>query len=131
MIIEKHTQQSDLARTIGKVERTYTLKPEDNAEDIKINNFINAQKIPKTTLKDFETEELIRKSCENYLGIKLPKSDEAIAFEKAQEISSDIGPETLRSVVEKATKQDAEKEETELKKIVCNCIYCKIARGEL
>lgn len=54
MIIEKHTQQSDLTKPKGKTEIVYTIKPEDNAEDIKINNFINSQKIPKTTLEDFK-----------------------------------------------------------------------------
>lgn len=129
MIIEKHTQQSDLTKPKGKTEIVYTIKPEDQAEDLKINNFINSQKIPKTTLKDFESEELVRKSFEGYLGIKLPKSNEAVEFKKTQEASSEINPKPLRDAIEKAAKQDFENLiGTDL---VCNCLFCKASRGEI
>lgn len=129
MIVNKTTQQSDLTRTTGKVETIYTFKPEDNAEDMKINNFINSQKIQKTTLDKF--------------------SDPSISIPN---------PETLRAAIEKAAKQEAEKEAAALKKVLedrlgcplpesgtlylvgkpkfpdyelCQCTMCRSERGEL
>jgi hypothetical protein len=34
MIIEKHTQQSDLTKPKGKTEIVYTIKPEDQVEEL-------------------------------------------------------------------------------------------------
>lgn len=137
MIIEKHTQQTDLTKSKFKTEIVYTIKPEDQAEDLKINNFINSQKIPKTTLEDFQKEKSVEWT--NMMN------KEIIETIKTKPI-----PTPLKDAMEKAAKQNAEKEEALLKSLekaleemmgykfpkirgmhLCNCRNCRAERGEL
>jgi len=122
MIIEKHTQQSDLTKSKGKTEIVYIIKPEDKAEDLKINNFINSQKIPNTTLEDFQKGESVK-----------------WADKMDKEIIGTLPPTPLKDAIKKAAREQAEKEEAEVKKFfnipedvfICKCIFCESERGEL
>lgn len=122
MIIEKYTQHSDLTKPTGVIKTTYTVEPETPKEKMEFESFINSKKIPKTTLDQFSNQ------YEKIFGV-------------------DSAP--LKDAIEKAAKQNAEKEEAILKSlekaleetmgykfpkidntVKYNCPACKIARGE-
>ena len=67
MIIEKHTQRSDLIKPTGTIKTTYTVEPETPKELMEFENFINYNKIPKITLDNFVCNGLYCKAARGEL----------------------------------------------------------------